>query len=471
MDIESKKPIFFVCNDPERALGLENVLDNYHIICTDNSTFLETARESGINIFSLSDIEKKANPVFRNSNRLLQNKKVQQYIKENTPKGEKANIIVFKVSLQIEKTCQKLGYNLLNTTSALNKKFELKISQYNNLKSLNTFFPKTIISTLNNTNYSSLKNKLGDKSVIQYNRGHTGNSTVFVNNEKDYNKEKSKYRNRLARIAQYIQGDIYTLNACITRFGIAYGGLSYQITGIEGLTSRQGGTIGNDWSFPKKVTPKSRKQIQDLLSRLEKELVLAGYKGLFGIDIIITPKEKVFLIEINARQPASTPMHTKLMLNEEFIPLQAFHFAEFLFNQDSEYIKFLNKYFNKGLNVSNIKRYIEEQNKLAMIPIQAAQIFFRNIGRKKQEIEKNITQGVYVYNQKKFIRTGQGYSIQDIIPGEHLILSTNIEQIVSPDHEVARLQTLQEAINTKGEFKKEIQDIVDNINKKIVLKK
>ncbi len=464
---EIKNPIFFICNDPERALGLEHIVEDFHIVCADDNPFLTNTLQKNIKFFSLAQKLKETNPIYRNSNKILQHEKVQEYIKKNTPKDIQPNILVFKVSLQIEKTCEKLGYKLLNTTSALNKKFELKISQYNSLKTLQTFFPKTIISTLSNTTFTNLKKELGDQMVLQYNRGHTGNSTVFIENEKNYTKEKKKFRNRLARIAQYIQGDVYTLNACITRFGIAYGGISYQITGVEGLTSKQGGTVGNDWKYPEKISEKNKRQLQEILKRLEKEMLPTGYKGMFGIDFIISPKQKIYLIEINARQPASTPMHTKLMLNEEFIPLQAFHLAEFLFKENAPYIRFLNKYFQKGLAESNISRYIEEQNKLAIIPVNASQLFFRNLQEKRKKVVKNIEQGIYSYYNGKLKKTGDGYNIQDIIADEYLVLAVKQEQFVSPDHEIARIQTLDGIVCTRGKLKKDILNIVKKINAKI----
>ncbi len=303
--------------------------------------------------------------------------------------------------------------------------------------------------------------------VIQYNRGHTGNNTIFIENDKDYAKERKKYRNRLARIAEFVEGDVYTLNACITRFGMVYGGISYQITGFKDLTSRKGGTIGNDWKYPKKISPKNQKKIQEILKKVEKEMLSAGYRGMLGVDFIITPKQRIYLIEINARQPASTPMHTKLMLNEEFIPLQAFHFAEFLFKEDIGFIRFLNRYFHKGLADTNISRYIEEQNKLATIPIDASQIFIRNTKKKKQEIIENIDQGIYMLHGNRFIKTGEGYNIQDIIPGEYLVLATKIGQLVSPDHEVTRIQTLDGVINKSGDLKKNTKRVLEKINKKI----
>jgi hypothetical protein len=471
MEGDLNKTIFFLCNDPERALGLENILENFHIVCIDNNPFLEILEERKIKYFSLAQEEENANPIFRSSSKLLENPKVQQYIKKHTPKGTKPQIMVFKISFQLEKICKKLGYEILNTTSALNKKFELKISQYNNLKSLVSFFPKTIITTLNKVTYAQLKKNLGEKIVIQYNRGHTGNSTVFVKNEKDFLQERKKFPNRLARIAEFIEGEIYTLNACVTRFGIVYGGISQQITGVEELTSREGGTVGNDWKSSEKFTKKAHFQIKEILERLQKELFKAGYLGLFGIDLILTKRQRVYLIELNSRQPASTPMHTKLMLSEEFIPLQAFHIAEFLCKENSTYARFLNKYFHKGLAETNISKYIIEQNKLAIIPIDASQIFLRNTKNYKQTIQKNLEQGIYVYLEGTFKKTGQGYNIQDIIPGEYLILSTQIDQNVNTDNEILRIQCLENALDEKGKIKKKIKKILSRINKKVKLTK
>ncbi len=469
MNSKYSEPIFFLCNDPERALGLEDILENFHIICIDNTPIVQVARSRGINIFSLAESEGKTNPVYRSTVNLLKSIKVHNYIRENTPKDDNVNVMVFKTSLRIEKMCKEFGYNLLNTTSALNKKFELKISQYNSLNNLISFFPKTVITPLNKINYHELKKQLGEKFVIQYNRGHTGNSTKFIKNEEEYKAEREKYPNRLARIAEFIEGEIYTMNMCVTRYGPAYGGLSYQITGIEELTSREGGTIGNDWLYPQKLGEKVHNQIKEIISRIQTSLYDSGYRGLLGIDIIVTNKQKVYLIEINARQPASTSMHTKLMLHEEFIPLQAFHIAEFMFPEEGKYIRFLNKYFKKGLSENNISKFLEEQNKLATIPVEASQLIFRNTYSKRRKIEENVEQGIYVFNNKLLVKTNEGYNISDTIPGEYLILTTKRNQLVSPDNEVARIQTLDTILTKEGRLKSIPKRIIKKIQNNVKL--
>jgi hypothetical protein len=240
--------IFYICNDFERALGLEKALPNYHIVCIDDNNALQNAKKNGVNIFCLEEELKELNPIYRNSNRLLQVKEVQQYIKNHTPQNEKSHVIFFKIAPNIEQTCKNLNYTILNTSSELNQMFELKLSQYQNLKDSNVNFPKTIIGKLNEVVFNEIVNKLGAPFVIQYDRGHTGSSTVFVEDIDQFNEELMKYPNRFAKFSQKIDGEAWTLNACVTRFGIVYGGLSYQITGIKECTSKAGGTVGNDWS-------------------------------------------------------------------------------------------------------------------------------------------------------------------------------------------------------------------------------
>jgi predicted ATP-grasp superfamily ATP-dependent carboligase len=113
----------------------------------------------------------------------------------------------------------------------------------------------------------------------------------------------------------------------------------------------------------------------------------AGYKGLFGLDFVIDKSGQVFLIEINARQPASTGFHTKLLLKESKIPLNLLHIAEFLFENDEEsnksYIEFINEVLIRNskkdattiyesLTVKNIKEILQKQNESELKPKEAS---------------------------------------------------------------------------------------------------
>ena len=52
-----------------------------------------------------------------------------------------------------------------------------------------------------------------------------------------------------------------------------------------------------------------------------KKLIQEGYQGLFGLDLIIDNKDKIYLIEINPRQTANIPMQSYLELETGEVPI------------------------------------------------------------------------------------------------------------------------------------------------------
>lgn len=486
--------LFYICNDPERALGLETYLPNFHIICIDYKEIVDFIEEKGINIFCLEKELKQKNPIFRNSNRLLQQNLVQQYILQHTKEEQTSNnVIFFKIARDIEFTCKRLGYNILNTTSQLNKQFENKLSQYELLESAGVNFPKTTFVKLEDTSYDRLTKyfkaenllssdlistsdttsnrfgksssksggkssnkaysetyksggKSGEKFVIQYNRGHTGTGTVYIENQNQFQAEQQKFPKRKARISRFIDGETYTLNACVTKYGILFGGLSYQITGISEFTSQVGGTVGNDWSYPQKLSSKTVEEIASITQNAGKVMQEAGYKGLFGVDLVVDKQGIPYLIEINARQPASTSIHTKLLLKDRLMPLELIHIYEFLEeNYDLQ-------------DMDGNKLTLEEYNKQAMKPIKATQIIIRNTADSKLTVLSDVASGVYNVKSGNFVR--KGWSVDSISANkseiELLFQCMPKGHNVTRGSEIARIQFLDNGVDYKtGELKKE----------------
>lgn len=481
--------IYFVCNDFERALGLEKVLPNYHIVCIDNNSALIELNKRNINYFCLEKETQTINPIYRNSNRLLQLKETQKYISKNlsinnATLNSKANVIFFKIASNIEQTCKSLDYKILNTTTDLNQAFELKLSQYEKLKDSNVNFPKSFIAKLEEITFQEIIEKLGCPFVIQYDRGHTGSSTVFINNEAELNSEILKFPKRLAKFSKKIEGDAWTLNACVTRFGIVFGGLSYQITGVSECTSKKGGTVGNDWSKTSELKKKTLVQIKAITQNAGNTMQEAGFKGLFGLDFVIDKSGEVFLIEINARQPASTGFHTKLMLKENRITLNSLHLAEFLFENTQEgnleYIQFINfiRYQNgKDLNlkqiqdisVENLPKILQEQNEMELLPYSASQLIIRNTTSQDITYSGKFTSGIYQFINEKVEKIREGYSIEDITSPENeiLILIANKGRVISPEGEIGRIQALRSLLINNSNLDNKPTEKNDKISNKI----
>jgi 8-oxo-dGTP pyrophosphatase MutT (NUDIX family) len=95
---------------------------------------------------------------------------------------------------------------------------------------------------------------------------------------------------------------------------VLIGNISYQITGLEPFTDRPFATIGNDWGVVKKMlTPEQITYYKQIAQDVGKKFFDEGWRGLFGIDVVLDEKTgRLYLLEINARQAASTTYESQL---------------------------------------------------------------------------------------------------------------------------------------------------------------
>jgi len=133
----SEEGLAFLTVDPERAFGLEGLLENYSIICVEDNILLDYIPES-VKVLSVSD------QIVKSSARLLKSGKTQEFLKKNNIK----NVQTFKISPNFEEYAAVENLNIFNTSSSLNQKFENKISQYEIFENTGVNFPKTLSGKL-----------------------------------------------------------------------------------------------------------------------------------------------------------------------------------------------------------------------------------------------------------------------------------------------------------------------------------
>ena len=146
---------FYLSNDPERALGLETLLKNYHVVHIDRSQYLDDFAAAGIKYFCLQEELPAEIPpgqeLFRSSLKLIKSPKFLSYFASN--KQQINYFQTFKISPAFAISVNGLGGVLLNTPAILNRLFEDKISQYQELTNLPVSLPKTIIAKLSDLSY------------------------------------------------------------------------------------------------------------------------------------------------------------------------------------------------------------------------------------------------------------------------------------------------------------------------------
>jgi len=222
-----------------------------------------------------------------------------------------SDILVFKNTVRVEEAATKAGIKLLNPKASLSETVENKMSQVQWLGDLGKkYLPTHAILPTKNLTWT------GEPFVLQWAHGHTGGGTILVSGAAELTSLQERFPHRMARRTAYIHGSSFTVNAVVAADKILMSSVSYQITGMAPFTESPFSTIGNDWSIAHDLLNEQELEyIHEMVQDIGKKLNVGGWRGLFGVDIIRDDERNTLhLIEINARQPASTTFESHLQL-------------------------------------------------------------------------------------------------------------------------------------------------------------
>lgn len=309
MNIDLTKSIVYVTRDIERALGIQPGTKpgqrdgaGYFIVSNDTDHGREVAALHPEHVLLV------ANPsgALFDTHELLALPETQSFIA-----AAQADVLVFQNNARIERICAEKRLKLLNPSAATAKRVEEKISQVEWLGDDASLLPAHNVSLAKDVRFA------GKKFVLQFNHAHTGEGTYVIDSEDALGALQEKFPNRECRITDFIDGPVFTVNAVVAenRVGtIIVGNPSYQITGLTPFTDLPFSTIGNDWDLPREPEyENAARAVIRLANTVGVRLARSGWLGLFGIDAVFDPASgSTYLLEINARQPASATFESKL---------------------------------------------------------------------------------------------------------------------------------------------------------------
>ena len=290
-------PIIYVTRDIERALGLPANTPNFFIVT--NKSPLAKSRD---------DIYTIENDHTLDTFELLGHADMKKIMAAHPG----AHIVVFKNTTMIEKICAKENWPLLNPSAELAARVEEKITQVAWLDELTALLPPHHITKTKDIIWNN------EPFILQYNRAHTGSGTHYIDSVETLQTLQETFPERDARVTAFISGPVLTSNNIVTPTKTMRGNINYQITGLKPFTDNPFATIGNDWALPHSLlSDTALKQYETMVQAIGAKLRASGWKGLFGIDVIYNKEEDVvYLLEINARQPASTTYESKMQIGK-----------------------------------------------------------------------------------------------------------------------------------------------------------
>ncbi len=320
-------PIFYVVPDASWALGLEWILPQYHIICVDDTDVVDYLKRDGFSVFC-AETDTDATLVTRSASGLLKLAAVERFIQDKAA-GREPHLLIFKPSPAIAKICTERGYRLLANSAELNRSYEDKLRFGETLDMLGIRQPTHRILPVAELDYDNLSAMWSKQFVLQKARGFAGSSSWLIRSAADLAAFRQQEPQGRVKLSKWITGIPVTLNACVLDTGVLQGRYFYQITGHREFNRYDLGTCGNDYAYPFNFGPEIESQIAHVTQTIGKQMRTAGYRGIFGLDLIVSGDARVYVIENNARLVASIPVFTKLQLQARQLPLLLLHLLQF----------------------------------------------------------------------------------------------------------------------------------------------
>ncbi len=424
--------IFFLAPDVKRGLGLEDILPNYHIICSYFDPIIPIVRQQGGKIFCLEEIDPINAQEINNSGKLLEHKQVIDYIKRHSI--DTPWIMYFKPSIKLDLLIEKYSFLSLGNTAQQNEFFENKINFFRVCqKKLAKYLIPSEIGIFEQMNFSSLVKKLKLPLVVQFGHGWAGKTTFIIKNENNFIKLRDKYKKTKIKVSSYIDGITVLNNCCRYRKKILISPCAVQINGIASLYPKESVTCGRQWPV-KFLDKKQIKTINKISQSLGDLLIDKNFRGFFGVDFIIDKKSgRVFISEMNARLTASAPFYTRLERGKGLLPLLAYHLASFL----------------------QISIPINDNRQT---DIFGSQIIFRTKLSKK--LDRLFDYGVYKKKKNRLYFLRSDYYPEKLADGEFILIKRNKKMPPKNEEELARIETKKEVLENPSRLEFWINDLI-----------
>lgn len=367
-------------------LGPENLLKNYRIFCLSNGLDLEMI-EKDVPVFSLE--RENGFSGLRNTPNIMRNGIIQKKLN----KLETPYLLFYKVDSGVESICRKNDWKEIGQIAP--KKFRNKVLFRGVLKELDIPPIPGEQGSLDDRDYSDLKEKYGS-FVIQLPDSSGGKGTFFIKSKKDFKRARKSSDRENALVTKMIAGPSPSITGCVTRHGTVYTNLQNQLLDIPESVSPDVGCgvfCGHDWTssgFEKEV----EEQAYRYAEKIGKYLKETGYRGIFGLDLVLDKKTgKLYIVECNPRLLGSFPTLTMVQMLGREPPIIAFHLAEFL---DLDY----------EMNLEEINRLMKKDKKGTHL------ILYTKSGPSKNH--GTVRPGVYRFegNDMKYLRPG--YRLSDL---------------------------------------------------------
>lgn len=430
--------------------GLGYLLPNYKILSLLETVDLPAIRQ----VIPVTSIEKDLGgpwPEKLNTSSILSLPQVKQWFNQNG----RVNLFVYKAATPLDPIVAELGVNLLSSPGWIRKPLEDKKVFREEARVAGIRIPQgesLALEDLTVKKWDELKQKLGERLVFQLTDYSTGGGqgTFFVDKREDWKKfweftrsQDRKKELRFVNVCEHVAGQAASITGCATKFGVVTGVLQTQIMDqpeLVGFRGRSGVWLGHDWHL--RFSDKAQASAEKLCRQWGEHIYQKGYKGIFGLDVVVGKNDEITAIECNSRYTGAFPVYTMLQLSQGEMPLDVWHLLEWLgIDYDLE---------------------IDEVQKVNRRPKPGSHIILHNREDRVMKVNGEVRAGVYRDN--KFTRPG--FSLLEIKSDDEFVLADRIPSLgksVKPGERLGKLMFKRQIIDDSGNLLPEIRRLVKKI--------
>ncbi len=370
--LKNDTPVYFIDWCLFTALGMDAYIGNIHFICA-----IDTFESFHPNIFAPKSFEYDHSLTCEQTlNALLVNDEVVDYIQSNGP----GKLLTWLLDEESERLAANLGLEICLPPVSLRHQWDNKANTNRLAEKAGVPCVPYILSAVNDYSHLiSIAAHLGEHLVVQMPHGLGGQTTFFISDESDFENHKAEITNgEEMKIMTRIRCKGASLEACITRHGVAVSPLLFELIGIPEINIYRGGWSGDEF-FPYAFPDHIIQLAKEYSIKMGEELRKVGYKGYFQPDFLIDEDSNtLYLGEMNLRFSGFTPLINNANIAEQDIPLFLLHLAEWM---DFDYY----------IDITAINECWTDQNHLEALS-------FLHVKNVKETFARPIPTGIYQLN-------------------------------------------------------------------------
>ncbi|MEX1112334.1 MAG: ATP-grasp domain-containing protein [Candidatus Andersenbacteria bacterium] len=308
-------------------LGLSDHLPHYEIITGTDDTWHDYLRTKGVSVTPCG-MDRAVNV-----SDLLEGVCVRDYVVQLKNEGITPLFLITNITGKVQSLAEKLGVPLLANPVSFRRLFENKAG-VREIDSLQALFPRFDIQhrsqLLEPERFEQLASKFSLPFVVQNESEQLSGSrgTAIIRSHQDY---ETFFKHMHGRggdrfvVSEYIAGQPYSVQGCITASGIYWGPIQRQIVSdlwlsLPGFSQFCGGVWGE--------AGLDEAAFYAIANQIGAAMKQQGYKGIFGIDFLLSEDGKPYAIEVNARLTSMTPVLSMMQNKQGIPPLLLLHVLE-----------------------------------------------------------------------------------------------------------------------------------------------